>query len=116
VKADTVKLLSWLKRGFTYRAKALVLYRRGMLRAKRHKHSQAVEDYSAVIEMPHVPPDVRAMALYNRALVHAAAGDEARAAGDLREVLAAGGSPENVKTAARQKLVRMDRQHRRETV
>jgi hypothetical protein len=109
-----MKLLNWLKGGFSHRAKALLLYRRGMLRAKRGDHGLAVADYSAVIDMREVPADVKAMALYNRALVHAANGDEARAMDDLRAVLAASGSPVNVKAAARQKLLRMDRQQHRE--
>lgn len=107
-----MKLLKWLKGSFSNRRRALSLYRRGMLSATRHDNSQAIDDYTTVIETSNTPPDVRAMALYNRALVHAASGDQARAASDLQEILRGGESPSNVRAAARQKIVRMNRQPR----
>lgn len=48
------------------------------------------------------------MVLYNRALVHVAAGDDQKGAVDLDAVLAMNEALVNVKTMARQKLVRME--------
>jgi hypothetical protein len=59
--------------------------------------------------MRDVPPDVKAMALYNRALVHTAARDNPKAIDDLSAVLAMAEPLAHVKTAAKQKLVRMER-------
>jgi len=108
-----MSLLKWLKSLFTGRGKALLLYRRGMARAKKHDHQGAIDDYTALIDMPNTPPDVKAMALYNRALVYSAdAADEnnSKAIKDLNMVLATAKAPTDVKTEARRKLERMKRQ------
>jgi hypothetical protein len=70
-----------------------------------------MEDYSAVIDMPEAPADVRAMALYNRALLYAATNDVPRAVDDLNAVLAMTDPLRKVKSAARQKLDRMHHRH-----
>jgi hypothetical protein len=88
----------------------LLLYRRGMVRAKKHDHQGAIDDYTATIAIPNAPPDVNAMALYNRALVYAAVEDNLKAIEDLNLVLAAAKAPTDVKTEARRKLERMKRQ------
>ncbi len=89
--------------------KAMSLYKRGMVKAKKHDHKGAIDDYSATINMSDAPYDVIAMALYNRALVHAAVKDNAKAIDDLNSVLAMTEIPANVKTAADEKLQRMNR-------
>ena len=91
------------------RNKALSLYKRGMSKAKHHDRQGAIDDYSAAINMADTSPDVQAMALYNRALVHAASKDGAKATDDLKAVLAMAEVPANVKTAARDKLRRLER-------
>ena len=96
----------WLKDRFGSRGKALAVYRRGMLRAKKHDHQGAIDDYSVTIDMPDAPADVKAMALYNRALVHVATGDFTKGVDDLDAVLAADAAPVNVKRMARQKLAK----------
>lgn len=111
-----MRLWSWLKGCYSTRGKALSHYRHGILLARKHDHPRAIDEYTAVIDMANAPRDVRAMALYNRALVHAASQHEAQAADDLRAVLAGDESPTNVKSAARQKLLRLSRQHRSEIV
>jgi hypothetical protein len=58
--------------------------------------------------MPHAPSDVKAMALYNRALVHVAAGDDRKGVDDLDAVLAMAEARVNVKTMARQKLAKLE--------
>jgi hypothetical protein len=79
-----------------------------MARARKHDHPRAIDDYTATIAMPDVPSDVKAMVLYNRALVHVAAGDDGRGIDDLDAVLAMDEALVNVKTMARQKLARME--------
>lgn len=103
-------LESLLGRGSS-RDKAVALYKRGMSKAQKHDHNGAIEDYSAAIEMPDVPLDVKAMAQYNRSLVYAAANDNAKAVGDLKGVLAMEELPTNVKTAAEEKLKRIKRRY-----
>lgn len=104
-----MRFFTWLRTRSSDRAKGLWLYKRGMEKAKKHDHGGAIDDYTAAVEMDGVPPDVKAMALYNRGVVHAAAGDTPKAIDDLSAVLAMAEPLENIKTAARQKLVRMER-------
>jgi hypothetical protein len=91
----------------------LWLYNEAIAKAKKHDRKGAVDDYTATIDMRDVPPDVKAMALYNRALVHTAARDNPKAMDDLNAVLGMEEPLANVKTAARQKLVRMERRRSR---
>jgi dihydroxyacid dehydratase/phosphogluconate dehydratase len=103
-----MNVFDWLPSCFSNRGKALSLYKRGMAKAKKHDHQGAIEDYTATIGMPHPPADLMAMLLYNRALVHVAAGHDRKGADDLEAVLAMKESFVNVKTMARQKLGRME--------
>jgi len=82
----------------------------GMARAQRQDHQGAIDDYVAIIDVPNGPSDVKSMALYNRALVYAADGDDEKATDDLNLVLAMAKTPTEVKTEARRKLERMKRQ------
>jgi hypothetical protein len=101
-------VFNWFVGHFSSRGKALSLYRRGMIRANKHDHLGAIDDYTTTIGLEHTPTDVRAMALYNRALVHVATGNETQGARDLQSVLDMEDAPINVKTMARQKLARME--------
>jgi hypothetical protein len=103
-----MSIVTRLKSLFSSRAKALSLYRRGMVRAKKHDHHGAIDDYTATVDMPYAPSDVKAMALYNRALVHVAAGDDRKGVDDLDAVLAMAEARANVKTMARQKLAKLE--------
>ena len=91
----------------TYRAKWL--YQQGMVRARLHSQQAAIDDYTAVVDMPDSPASVRAMALYNWALVYSAMGRQPDAIGDLNRVLGMPQAAERVKTEARRRLVRMTR-------
>lgn len=91
----------------TYRAKWL--YQRGMSSAKSHQHEAAIDDYTAVINMAKAPPPVRAMALYNRALVYRAQRKDAEAVDDLEQLLRMPAAGERVQTEARRQLLRMKR-------
>jgi hypothetical protein len=77
----------------------------------KHDQMGARDAYTAAINMPDAPADLRAMALYNRALLYAAANEISDAIQDLSEVLAMEASPHKVKSAARQKIDRMQRRH-----
>jgi hypothetical protein len=84
-----------------------------MARAKRHSHEGAIDDYTTTIHMLDAPPDVIAMSLYNRALVHVAAGDDRKGIDDLNAVLAMNETLANIKTMARRKLARTVSRSRR---
>ena len=104
-----MNLLSWLQSSFSVRQKALWNYKRGMARAKRRDHEGALAKYTAAIDSKDVPDDVKAMALYNRALVYVATGDDSKGVDDLDTVLAMDGGIMivNVKTMAKRKLGKM---------
>jgi hypothetical protein len=79
-----------------------------MTKAKNHDHQGAIDDYTTTLGMPHTPAAMKAMILYNRALVHLATGDECKGIEDLDAVLAMHEAPANVRTMARQKLARIE--------
>jgi hypothetical protein len=93
---------------FSSRTKALSFYKRGMARAKKRDHIGAIDDYTTAIELPASPLDVIAMALFNRALVFVASGQERRGIDDLGVLLAMDLAPVNVKTVAWIKLARIE--------
>lgn len=103
-----MSVFQWIKGLFTRRGKALSIYRRGMGLAKERDHKGAIAEYTTAIELEDVPGDVKAMALFNRGLVHMAAGAYGKSVEDLEEVLAMDEAPENVKTMARQKIVKRE--------
>ena len=92
------------------RSEVLSLYKRGIVRAERDDPKGAMDAYTSVIERPGAPDDVRAMALYNRALLFAADGDTGKAVSDLQTVMEMPIPLLGVKLAARRRLERL--QHR----
>lgn len=80
-----------------------------MARARRKDFLGAIADYTAAVESPHVPMDVKGMATYNRALAYAAVHEVEKAADDLAAVLAMPGLPEDVVVQARQCCERLRR-------
>ncbi len=84
-------------------------YRQGMEAANRKDHKTALEQYAAAIELADAPTDIRAMALYNRAVVHSAMHNGAEAIRDLEELFDSSGVTASVRLEAKRKLVRMDR-------
>jgi hypothetical protein len=85
-----------------------------MARARKRDHEGAIKAYSATIGMPKAPADVKALALYYRAIVHMAAGDDRKGADDLDAVLAMDEAlvTVNIKTMARQKIANIESQSR----
>jgi hypothetical protein len=104
-----MSFMNWLKSCFSQRGKALSLYQSGMAKANKRDYGGAIADYSTAIEMAKIPADVRAMAIYNRALAYSAIHEDAKAAEDLGVVLQAPGLPESVRTAAEQRRERIRR-------
>jgi hypothetical protein len=66
--------------------------------------------YTSAIDRPGAPNDIRAMALYNRALLLAAVGNTKLALADLREVMELPLLQRDIKVAARRRVDRL--QHR----
>jgi hypothetical protein len=111
LRGQALTLLSWWRNWHSIRSAGLALYKRGLARANQHDGKNAMECYTAAIEMVDIPDDVRAMALYNRALLHASNKDFSKAELDLNAVLAVPAALQKIKSAARQKLDRIKRGH-----
>jgi hypothetical protein len=104
-------LRRWLWPG-SVRNEVLSLYRQGMARAEKKDSKGAKIAYTSAIEQPDAPADVKAMALYNRALF-AADGKSDNAFADLNAIMEMPIPLQDVKLAARRRLDRL--QHRRDT-
>ena len=63
--------------------------------------------YTSAIDRPGAPNDIRAMALYNRALLFAAMGNTNMALADLREVMELPILQRDIKVAARRRVDRL---------
>jgi hypothetical protein len=68
-----------------------------------------MEAYTSAIELRGAPDDVRAMALYNRALLFAARKDIAEAVADLNAVMTLPTPLPEIKLATKRRLERMRR-------
>ena len=86
-----------------------------MAKANERDYDGAIADYSDAIRAPHVPTDVKAMALYNRALAYSAIHEHERSAEDLRAVLEMPGLPKKVKREAQERRERIRRRDERAT-
>jgi tetratricopeptide (TPR) repeat protein len=95
------------------RNEVLSLYKRGMACAQKKDAKGALEAYTSAIERPSAPDDLKAMALYNRAIIFAAGGNTDTALNDLQAILQMAIPMSGVKLAARRRLERL--QHRRDT-
>ena len=106
-----MSLIDWVKSLFSHRGKAVSLYRSGMVKANERNFGGAIADYSAAIREPNIPTDVKAMALYNRALAYSAIHEDAKSAEDLAAVLEMPRLPQNIKTQAHQRRERIRRRN-----
>jgi len=79
------------------------------MRAQTRDHHGAIADYSAAINIPKGPPDLVAMARYNRALIYDDDGDHLKAIDELEAVLGMPAIPSRIKKEANMKLERMKR-------
>jgi hypothetical protein len=103
----------WVMSCFSRRGKTLSLFQSGIAKANNHDHDGAIADYSAVIRLPHIATEVKAMALYNRALSYSAIHEEAKSNEDLAAVLEMPGLPANVRTHAQQRRERIKQRNKK---
>jgi hypothetical protein len=106
-----MNFFKWLTHTNSAHDVVLSLYKRGLASARKHDQKGARNAYTAAIDVRDAPADLRAMALYNRAVLYAAANDSPKAIEDLKAVLAMTAPPHKVQLAARQKLDRMQRRN-----
>jgi len=106
-----MSFIDWVKSCFSHRGKAVSLYRSGMAKANKRNYCGAIADYSATIREPNIPTDVKAMALYNRALAYSAIHEEEKSAEDLAAVLEMPGLPNNIKAEAQERRERIRRRN-----
>jgi hypothetical protein len=102
-----MKMFNWLKSRFSSRGQPL---------SAKKCEGQAVDDYTITIDKPDAPSGVKAMALYNRAMLHVATGDYRKGVDDLDAVLAMAEAPVNIKRMARLKLAKGESQSRKANV
>jgi tetratricopeptide (TPR) repeat protein len=95
------------------RTDATLLYKTGLTCGERKDFAGAMNAYTAAIDLRDAPDDVRAMALYNRALILAADGAIDQAIADLQIVMEMPVPLQAIKLAARRRLERLqNRQHK----
>ena len=106
-----MSFVSWMANLFSHRGKAVSLYRSGMVKANKRDYRGAIADYSAAVREPHIPIDVKAMVLYNRALAYSAVHEDAKSSEDLATVLEMPQLSPNIKTQAQQRRERLRRRN-----
>ena len=104
-------LIRWVKSLLSHRGKALSLYRAGMTKANARDYHGAIANYSAAIDMPDIPTDVKAMATYNRALAYSAIHENDKAAADLEAMLSMPGLSPRILAEAQQRRDRIRRRN-----
>jgi hypothetical protein len=104
-----MNFFKWLTRANSVHDVVLSLYKQGLASAMKHDQKAALDAFTAAIDMRDAPAHLRAMALYNRALLFGTANDFRKTIQDLNMVMAMTAAPQKVKSAARQKLDRMQR-------
>ena len=105
-----MNLFKWWIWPRTVRSDVMSLYKEGIALAEKHDAKGAMAAYTSAIERTDAPDDVKAMALYNRALLFAAGGNTQLALADLNTIMALPIPQRDVKLAARRRLDRL--QHR----
>ena len=78
-----------------------------MEHAKAKRPEQALAIYNTLLKESKTRPEVRARALFNRALAHSSLDQDDKAVADLEKLLATPNIPENVQTAAKSQLLRV---------
>ena len=102
-----MSLSTWFSGLFSQRGKAAALYQSGMKKAHAQDLAGAIADYTAVVDNSESPHDLKAMALFNRALVYSLQKKSDEAKVDLEGVLAIPQAPTNLKDAALQRIERI---------
>jgi tetratricopeptide (TPR) repeat protein len=96
---------------FTKTGRDEQLLLQGLAHAKADRTEQALKIYNQLIEAENTSDTTRARALYNRALVHSALKNDDQALADLEKVLALPNLPDNVQSAARNRIARVKRRN-----
>jgi len=104
-----MNLFRWLFAWRSIRSEAMQIYRLGLARDKMGESDGALGAYTRVISLDNAPHDVKAMALYNRALLFAARGENNKAAADLNAIMVMPTSVRGVTDAAKRRLERLQR-------
>jgi hypothetical protein len=108
-----MNLVKSLQQLFSGGSGASAHHKRGMAKAKREDWAGAVLDYTAAIDSSNVSDDLKAMALFNRALAQSHLGQQDQAHADLHAALAIPDAPANIKMAAKEKLARWEKRQGR---
>jgi tetratricopeptide (TPR) repeat protein len=99
-----MNLFKWRIWPRSVRGEVTSLYKEGMARAEKQDVNGAMAAYTSAIETADAPDDIKAMALYNRALLFAAQGKTELALADLKIVLDLPIPQRDVKLAARRRV------------
>lgn len=83
------------------------MLQQGLEHAKARRPEKAVEIYGRLIDDKGTSPNVRGRALFNRSLAYSSLKEEQKALADLQEVLKIAHLPENVLSAARERVTRL---------
>lgn len=75
--------------------------------AKAKRPDKALAIYNGLLAAPVTRPEVKARALFNRALAYSSLDQDDKALADLEKLLATPNIPENVQTAAKSQLLRV---------
>ena len=100
-------LLDQIGSMFTRAGREEALLTQAMDHAKHKRPQKALEIYQSMLKMGTLSSSLRARVLFNRALVHSALKNEEQAMTDLEEVLKLPEVPDNVQSAAKERLVRL---------
>ena len=92
---------------FTRAGREEALLDQAMEHAKAKRPDKALEIYESLLKSRSLGSSLRARVLFNRALVHSALKNDDQALADLEEVLKLPEVPDNVLTAAKERLVRL---------
>jgi hypothetical protein len=96
-------LANWFSRG----GRDENLLEKAMELAKNKQPGEALVIYNDLLTSPGTNSETKARALFNRALTYSALKDDARASADLKQLTTLPDVPENIRTAARNQLVRL---------
>jgi tetratricopeptide (TPR) repeat protein len=85
-----------IKDDFEPNERAILLLTRGHLHAIRHAEIEAIENFTAVVELPHAPVEQIARALVNRGITYGQTGETQQAVEDCAAVVNMPGTPQGV--------------------
>jgi hypothetical protein len=105
-----MNIFKWMVGRSSARGAAMSHYKRGLARVRKRDPQGAMDAFTLAIELADAPEDVKAMALYNRALLFAGLGDTAQALADLNAVITMPAPLRSIKLATRRRLERIQHQ------